>query len=65
MTVLTRIWRGMHWSEQYGSHPGNAPVVAMIVLGCLAGGVTGAVVMALMFGPLYIIGAYKRGEEQP
>jgi len=63
MTVLTRIWRGMHWSKKYGSHPGNTPVVVMIVLGGLAGGVMGAGVMAVMFGPLYIIGAYQRGKE--
>lgn len=65
MTVFTRIWRGMHWSKRYGSHPGTVPVGVLVVLGWLVGGFTGASVMAVMFGPLYILGAYQRGKEQP
>ena len=57
-----RIWRGLQWSERYGSHPGTPIVVGLIGIGAIAGGWVGAAIMTCIFGPLYVFGAYQRGD---
>ena len=61
MKTLTRIARGLRWSERYGSHPGTPVICVLVALGAIAGGVLGAGIMMLVFGPLYLYGAYERG----
>ena len=62
MTILSRIWRGIRWSEKYGSHPGNVWMAVMAFLGLVAGGVVGSLITVVGFLPIYLIGAYQRGK---
>lgn len=66
---MKRIWRGLHYSDKYGSHPGTPWMIAFPVLGFVAGldsgfsrALFGAAVMLVVFGPLYLYGAYMRGD---
>lgn len=66
---MRRIWRGLHYSDKYGSHPGAPWVVALPLIAFVAGldhglvrSTIGAVVMLVIFGPLYLYGAYERGD---
>ena len=34
---IARLWRGAHWSKEYGEHPGTVPLIMMIAAGCVAG----------------------------
>jgi hypothetical protein len=45
-----------------GSHPGTFVFLAMVVLGYFAGGIVGSVILLVCFIPLYLTGAYFRGE---
>ena len=60
--MLKRIWRGLHYSDKYGSHPGTPILCVFVLLGAMAGRLAGALIMLAVFGPLYLIGAYERGE---
>ena len=67
--IIRRIARGLRESPEYGPHPGTPVMVGMIILGMAAGidrGVWGATAggcaMALIFGPLYLYGAWERGK---
>lgn len=62
-TILRRIWSGLHYSEKYGSHPGTFPMVLFVVAGAAAGGWLGFLMMSAYFVPLYLMGAYDRGNE--
>lgn len=59
--MIRQIWRGMQYSDEYGSHPGTPIVLGAVFLGGLAGGWVGAVMMLVVFGALYLYGAYERG----
>lgn len=59
--MLKRIWRGLCWSEKYGDHPGTMPLIAYCLIGAVSAGWVGFLGMLLIFGPLYIYGAYERG----
>ena len=37
--AIVRLWRGLQWSERYGSHPGTVPLCAFLLMGAVAGGV--------------------------
>ncbi len=58
---LCRIMRGIRYSEKYGDHPGNMIIVSLIACGWICGGWLGALVMAISFGPMYLIGCWSRG----
>ena len=58
---MRRILRGLSYSEHCGSHPGTPVIAALVILGAVAGGIAGASIMAAVFGPLYLYGAYERG----
>lgn len=61
--MLKRIWRGLHWSEKYGDHPGTPWLIGFVLLGIVASGhLIGGVLMFVLFGPLYLWGAYERGD---
>lgn len=69
MKTLTRIYRGMRYSEKYGEHPGNVWIIVFLLMGAMAGAdkgllhsLMGACIMAAIFGPLYLIGCYERGD---
>jgi hypothetical protein len=62
MNTIKRIWRGLQWSEEYGDHPGTLIMVAFLLLGAVAGGWRGVIVFAVLYGPLYLYGAYSRGK---
>lgn len=47
---LCRLYRGCRYSEKYGSHPGNLPLVVSIVLGGFMAGWLGAIVITVIFG---------------
>jgi len=58
--IIRQTWRGC-WDLPYvGSHPGTLIVFIMIVSGAIAGGVAGALIMTIFFGPMYLFGAYGR-----
>jgi len=59
--ILIAIWRGL-WSDRYGPHPGMLALVGLLLLGLVAGSWLGLGIMAAVFGPLYLIGAYERGK---
>lgn len=61
LSAWRRIVRGIRWSPKYGSHPGTPWALFFIGLGAVAGGWIGAFVMAAVFGPLYLWGAYETG----
>ena len=70
MKTLKHIWRGCGYLPDYGDHPGTPVLFLLIVLGVLVGAsngfygaVMGAGVMALIFGPVYLIGAYQRSKD--
>lgn len=69
--VISRIIKGCGYVEGYGNHPGTAMVIFLIFVGAIAGldrGVIGACIgaslMALVFGPMYLYGAYSRGKSK-
>lgn len=57
-----RIITGICWSEKYGHHPGTVPLFTLLAVGAIAGGWAGVALMAVLFMPLYLYGAYKRGD---
>ena len=67
---IARLWRGAHWSKEYGEHPGTVPLIMMIAAGCVAGAdrhpawgpFLGGGVMAAVFGPLWLVGCWHRGD---
>ena len=67
---LERLWRGAHGSEQYGSHPGTPPLLVMIAAGAIAGvdrnplwgPLLGGGLFAALYGPLWLIGCWHRGD---
>ena len=69
MKPIERVMRGMRWSPKYGSHPGTPWLLFFIVLGGLAGSyresiagiALGAVVMAAIYGPIYLWGCWETG----
>jgi hypothetical protein len=70
--TLRQIARGCGHVPGYGEHPGTVPLVMLIVAGGLAGlergvlgGLVGALLMAAVFGPVYLYGAYTRGKARP
>jgi hypothetical protein len=54
MKLILRIRRGIN------GHPGNVPLVALILMGAAAGGLGGAAIMTGIFLPIYLLGAYDR-----
>lgn len=69
MKTLARIYRGMRYSEKYGEHPGNVWIICFLLMGAIAGAdkdffhsLMGAIIMAVIFGPLYLLGCYERGD---
>lgn len=66
--VLRRIIRGCGDLPGYGPHPGTPVLVVLIGLGAIAGlgragwrgGLFGALVMGVIFGSMYLYGAYDR-----
>jgi len=62
--TVKAILRGISYVEGYGEHPGTIILVWLVLLGAIAGGWMGALIMLLVFGPLYLWGAYDRGRER-
>lgn len=60
--MIRQIWRGMYWMPYVGEHPGNAGVLIFTMMGAAAGGLIGAAVMLVFFGPMYCYGAYDRAQ---
>lgn len=60
---LRRIYRGCGYLPGYGHHPGNVPLLMLAVLGAAAGGIAGAGLMLVVFGFVYLVGAYERGRD--
>lgn len=71
MKLLKDIVQGAGYLEGYGEHPGTFLLVAFIVMGglagCSRGGLLGflggAAAMALLIGPLWIIGCVGRARD--
>jgi hypothetical protein len=62
VNVIRRVWRGLRYSDTYGSHPGTPWLIGLTFVGAVAGGIGGAVIMLAFLGPLYLFGAYERGD---
>lgn len=69
MTRFRMMLMGCRTMPHVGEHPGTEVLLALIVLGGVAGSnggwvgvVGGAVLMALVMGPLYLAGAYSRAK---
>ena len=66
--IVAKCWRGCFWLPHVGSHPGTAIVIGLIAItgaaGAQSGGVIGfsaaAAVALLIYGPMYLYGAYSR-----
>lgn len=54
------VWRGCGYLPICGNHPGTHVLMLMIFAGGAAGGWHGGIIMALLFGPIYLIGAHGR-----
>ena len=54
------VWRGCGYLDIAGNHPGTPMLVIMILAGAAATGWHGGLMMSLLFGPLYLIGAHGR-----
>lgn len=70
MKVIRHIIRGCGVLPHVGEHPGTVMIVIFILLGALAGNkggwqgcVGGAAIMAAVFVPMYLYGAYMRSVE--
>ena len=63
MRVLRQIRRGCGTLPFVGAHPGTAMLLVFVALGAVAGTWLGVVVMLLIFGPIYLWGAYSRAED--
>lgn len=61
--ILLCILLGLQDLPRYGDHPGTPIIVWLLVIGALAGGWIGALLMGAVFGPIYLIGAYDRGND--
>jgi hypothetical protein len=69
VSPLRQIIRGCGYVDGYGSHPGTGILIALVVMGGIAGAqgagwrgfLFGACMMLLIFGPIYLFGAYDRG----
>lgn len=53
-------WRGCGYLPICGNHPGTPMLVIMILAGAAAGGWHGGIMLSLLFGPIYLIGAHGR-----
>jgi uncharacterized membrane protein len=69
MRLLRQVLRGCGDLPGVGPHPGSFYLVAFILMGALAGArghvgpLAGALIMAAVVVPLYLLGAYERAEE--
>lgn len=70
MKILKHIIRGCGDLPHLGPHPGTPIIFIFIILGALAGRggghlgmLGGALVMTVVFVPMYLIGAYQRSVE--
>jgi hypothetical protein len=68
---LHKIKLGLSDLPGYGPHPGTVIVLVLIAFGgfggadlehSLLGGLMGMLIMTACFGPLYLLGAYGRGD---
>ena len=72
LRALKRLWTGARWSEEYGHHPGTAPLVVVTAAGAIAGAdrhpvwgpLLGSSVIAVLYGPLWLVECWQRGAEQ-
>ena len=60
--VMKATISGIGPVDGYGPHPGLAPLIMIFILGLVAGGLTGGLFMLLIFGPVFLLGAYERGK---
>ena len=67
--MFKKIYLGLTDLEGYGTHPGTIVVVGLVSIGALAGSqqgikglIGGALFMALFVVPMYLYGAYGRGD---
>jgi len=70
MRILLRCWQGCFYLPGYGPHPGTKLIIIVIAMGACAGmqdagwigAAVGAVFMALVYVPFYLIGSYNRAK---
>lgn len=60
--VVACLMQGVRSSPRYGDHPGTIPLLVLLGCGAAAGGWVGIAVMLILCGPVYLYGAYERGE---
>lgn len=63
MKMLRQIRRGCGTLPHLGPHPGTWILVALVAMGAIAGTWLGAGIMLLLFGPIYLAGAYSRAKD--
>ncbi len=60
MNPLARLIRGARWSEDFGAHPGTPLLAWLFILGGVAGGWPGALLLPGAFLPLWLVGCWAR-----
>ena len=60
--LIQRVVRGCCYSEEYGSHPGTPILIFLVLAGCVARFPVGGIIMLIVFGPMYLFGAWERGK---
>ncbi len=67
---ISWCWKGCFYLPGYGTHSGTPILIGLIIIGALAGveggwkkSLVGAAIMALFFGPMYLIGSYERAKD--
>jgi hypothetical protein len=59
---IKRLVRGCMYSEEYGDHPGTEYLIILTIFGGIVAGFSGALVMFVLNGIPYLMGAWDRGD---
>ena len=61
--IIRHVVRGCGTLPTYGPHPGTPFLCTLVVIGGILAGLVGAIMMLVVFGSAYLVGAYERSRE--
>ncbi len=61
--VFSRIRRGLGDLPHCGPHPGTEIFFALVLISSIAGGWVGFLVSTVLYGSIYLWGAYERAKD--